>query len=1414
MSSEETSDTEGLEPPPRRRWRLPHWAGAVFGALAALAVAAGLVVRLAPLTPAGRAFIVAHAGGLPVGPLGRLRLGGLSGDIWSDFTLDRLSIEDAQGPWLAARHIHVRWRPTRLLRRRIHAQLVQADQLTLIRRPLVTQGRPGGRSGALLPVSIFVDRLDLKVETLPAFSVERGLSQIVADLDIARSGGVAGGVVSRNLLRPGDGIEARFDLGVGRKVLLDGHAHESRGGALAGVLGLPVARALNIDAKAGGDVVQGSSRFLAYSGDTPIGQAAGEWSKAGGGVQGWVSLAASTWTAPLQHALGPQLDFAFQHAEVKGAERDVVLKLFSDNAALSLAGRLDLDHHRAPEGLKADLTVKDLSRWVAQPVMGPGRFDGVLKGELLDGQLTGEASVGRLSWDGYALAGAGGPLRLTWHKQEVGLTLTAQGVGGQGVGGQGVGGQGGGLLAGLAGARPSASLDAARLADGRYLVRTFKADGAGLSLDASGDLGLFGALSFKGAGKLKDLGAVRSGGKGTVQARWSAAQSRAGQPWKLSADLTGVGMAFGQPAADRLLGSRPTAHVDGGFDKGVITLAKAELDGAAGRLGVKGTIAPAGPLKLAADWSADAPLTFGPVGLSGHSHGTAQVGGTLAAPRAQAVLDVERLDLPQLSLAAAHGVFDIARGDDGLGGDFNLTAAGHYGPAHARGGFHLQQDRLAFTGLDVLAGGASAQGALALRQGAPVTADLTLGAGPGAFLDQGRADARLQIVDPGIATLSLTATNLAPHGQPPLLRSLKLTAQGPLAHLPYWADAQADYGDWPMQLDGVGVASQGGGALVLTFSGTGRFRSADFHTLSPATLTLAGAEHDAHLDLSVGGGRAQIQARQGADSIDAQAQLADVDLAALGENLTGRFDAQLSLEGQGARLGGKLDAQLKGARSRDAPSKLALDGAVQAVLDDGRLTLDVDGQGGATKNHANVHAVLPADASAAPFRLALDRQRPISGQVSADGDLQPIWDLFFGGERELGGQLKASGALAGTLAAPRLTGHASVTQGLFEDAPTGLKLRDFAAEADLSEDAVDVQRFSGKDAHNGALSGQGRLGLAPNSPSTLQLTLHDFQLLDNEQARASASGTVTVARDASGHSKLSGVLSIDRADIQAAQSRTPPGVIGMDVIERNKPSEGGAPGIAAPPAAGPALQLDVRLAAPRRIFVRGLGLDAELSLDARVVGDTNAPDLQGRAQVVRGIYNFAGKRFDIDDTGYVDLATTPEAIKLNLSATLNDPALTAIIEIKGTAAKPVITLTSTPVLPGDEVLAQVLFGQSAAQLSPVQAAQLAAAVTSLATGGGFDVMGGLGKFARLDRIALGGTSATGVTVSGGKYIGSLVYLELTGGGRQGPSAEVDVRATKSLSLISQVGGDLGAMIGLRWHMDYGKPTPPKTAPAH
>jgi translocation and assembly module TamB len=168
----------------------------------------------------------------------------------------------------------------------------------------------------------------------------------------------------------------------------------------------------------------------------------------------------------------------------------------------------------------------------------------------------------------------------------------------------------------------------------------------------------------------------------------------------------------------------------------------------------------------------------------------------------------------------------------------------------------------------------------------------------------------------------------------------------------------------------------------------------------------------------------------------------------------------------------------------------------------------------------------------------------------------------------------------------------------------------------------------------------------------------------------------------------------------------------------------------------------------------------------------------------------------------VYLAANPELIRLDLTATRDDPTLTATVNIKGTAAKPEITLTSSPALPNDEVLSQVLFGASASQLSPLEAAQLASALAALSGGGGLDVIGNLRNFARLDRLAFASDAEGGSTIAGGKYVTDEVYLEIIGGGREGPAAQVEWRVKRNLSLVSRLSTGRDNMLSVRWRKDY------------
>jgi translocation and assembly module TamB len=143
-----------------------------------------------------------------------------------------------------------------------------------------------------------------------------------------------------------------------------------------------------------------------------------------------------------------------------------------------------------------------------------------------------------------------------------------------------------------------------------------------------------------------------------------------------------------------------------------------------------------------------------------------------------------------------------------------------------------------------------------------------------------------------------------------------------------------------------------------------------------------------------------------------------------------------------------------------------------------------------------------------------------------------------------------------------------------------------------------------------------------------------------------------------------------------------------------------------------------------------------------------------------------------------------------------------VIRITGTAEKPVITLTSTPVLPQDEVLSQVLFGASVSSLNGFQAAQLASALSGLASGGGFDVIGGIRNLAHLDRLAINSSVTGGNSVAGGKYLTNKVYLELSGGAKEGPGAQVEWRVTKHLAFVSRVTGQGDQAVSIRWRKDY------------
>lgn len=1357
--------------------------------MAAIVLAVGLVgllgLRLAVLTPPGRAAIEALANSQSAGPLGRVRVQGLHGDPFSDFTLDHLSLADARGPWLDARGLRVRWSPLALIANRLQLNQVQVADLKVLRRPDLAARPPAAGAS---PLSIRIGRLDARLELAPAFARQYGDWTVGGRLDWPARGDRSGDFQAKSRIRPGDGLALAFALARTGALSLDLTAHEAQGGSIAGALGYSPAQPFAAEAYARGQGGQGAFQASATSGAlTPL-KASGRWTPVGGSAEAVLAFKGSDLLEPLARRLGDQATARVAVSRQADGRLDLDAKVQADTLTLAVSGLLDSPAASSKSGLKFNLASASADRLAGRGAGGAARFDGVWRGTLGDWRIDGALDLKAPGVDDYRLVQVAGPLTARLYGGRLDASADLQGAGGQGPG----------LLAALLGQRPRLRLELARTADGRLLAQRIDLAGADLAINGQGGAGLTGAFSIKGRAEIARLSALHPGGRGGLVVDWRAAEGRPGAPWTIGLKADGRSFATGVDQLDRLLGEAPSLRAEGRYGKGVLILETAALTGKAASAKGRGTLHLAGPLDLAAVWSAHGPFDAGPLTLAGDAKGSAQLGGTLLHPTARLNAHFDRVELPQLALNDASVALTFGGLDAGHGGTLAVHAASAYGPASATTRFALAKDSLALDQIALDAGGLKLKGALTLARGGLTDADLTFQAGPGAFLTAGALHGGLRLGRGGAASITAAGADLAVLGAPVVFKTLQLQGQGTDAQLPFDLSF-AVQGQSPLDFSGSGALQRTPAGRTLTLKGSGAFGAQHWRTLVPATLDLTPQGRRLQADLGVGAGRLALNAQALGDGLQARASFQALDAGVLAPRIAGRLDGGFEINGKGSSLAGTLTAKVAGLKALDAPDAGSLDADIKAVLDPARLKLNAVVHD-SSKGSGTVEVDAPVIASAAPLRLAVARTQPLTGSFSAIGELRPYWNLVMDGETAMSGQVSAQGAIGGTLDQPRLTGSATLENGRLTEARTGLDLKAMAAAVTFTPDAVRVDRFKAEDGRGGTVTGQGRLNLARGSASSFSLDLGRFQLLDRDQMSAKASGPITVTRAGDGRIKLAGALKVQRA-VLAPRPPTPPGVVKMDVIEVHKrPGRGLAP---KPRPMGPDVELDVSLKAPGQVLLQGRGLNAELALNAHVGGTTRAPELTGSATLIRGDYSFAGKRFVFDPNSTINLNSDVGAIRLNLDATYNPPssAVSASVHVGGTAAKPQITLSSTPNLPQDEILSQILFGGSASQLSTAQAAQIGAATASLASGGGFDVLSNLKEFAGLDVLAFGADGAN-ITVTGGKYVGSNLYLEVVGGGQGGTSVQADWRATKNLSIVSQVAGQGYSKLSIFWRKDF------------
>src|SRR3990167_4476296 len=319
------------------------------------------------------------------------------------------------------------------------------------------------------------------------------------------------------------------------------------------------------------------------------------------------------------------------------------------------------------------------------------------------------------------------------------------------------------------------------------------------------------------------------------------------------------------------------------------------------------------------------------------------------------------------------------------------------------------------------------------------------------------------------------------------------------------------------------------------------------------------------------------------------------------------------------------------------------------------------------------------------------------------------------------------------LASPRGTGRATVEGGRYENAASGLVLTDLRALVEGTGNMLELRELSARDGEKGAITARGRLRFEtlPAFEADLELKAVDAMLprLDLLTARADADIVLHASRE----TDLPGIDGTITGSVRIADARVqiPDRFIAdvpeLDVVEIGVANLEEAAEHAR--AAATSLDPDLAIVADNRIFVSGRGLESEWKSDLHVRGSTVDPRVDGTLSSVRGQLGLLGRRFDLRSATlrFDGSAGNQPYLAMIAEAEAND--ITAIIDVKGPAMRPVIELRSDPSLPRDEVLSRVLFGQSAASLTPMQSVSLARSVAELAgaplLGGGPSLLRGI-----------------------------------------------------------------------------------------
>ncbi len=511
----------------------------------------------------------------------------------------------------------------------------------------------------------------------------------------------------------------------------------------------------------------------------------------------------------------------------------------------------------------------------------------------------------------------------------------------------------------------------------------------------------------------------------------------------------------------------------------------------------------------------------------------------------------------------------------------------------------------------------------------------------------------------------------------------------------------------------------------------------------------------------------------------------------------GRLSATLQISGRPAaleaRLSGRIvDAVLSGQKLDD----LALSAAYDANRLSGRVEVRALGhQVGVISGQA------PLEFNLIPWRLRLDKTR-IEAKAMIESfpvaALKPlVKDLD-----DLKGRLSAEVNLT-----PQARGWIKIEDVGFQVAFTGQAVQNGRASFKLDQGKLLLEECSARFG-NGTLAAEGWLGLGGEWPLNFNAQLSPAKIDLGSYGQSEIAAEVVVSRTLQAP-MARGRLKILKLDLTLPR---PAPAESKEIILVDRP----APPKAANPAAGAAKPPSLALAPLDLKMIIDLGSSAEIQgegLKAKVDGELEASQepsgplrLWGSLNIEQGQFSRFGRRFTLEK-GRIDFqGLRPINPNLEITALYRSRDDVRIsLYLSGSIKAPHLELSSDPAMTQEDILAYLLFGRPASNLSQGQASELEAQALSALGGPAADLMKNLlDERLAPDSLTFNSSPKGGLSVETGKEILPDLYLSYEAFTEPSKPNEVhlEYRLNRHVSVQSSFGDEETTGVDMFFKYDF------------